>query len=205
MKISVPNGMALGHQHQQQQQQQQLATAPLPTDTSKRVAPRAFGRLVTFAFELTPSEVFAMLKFEDELRLSKETQDEFKRWRLEGKGEEGMSVVVEDIQRRVAREFGLSEEVGMEALRCAETLLGPEHRDTVVKLSLYRRHNRCVDGSLRVGDLAPLHPLLHPVSLVAQNLASSLRVDMCDPPAVCIGDFLTPGSPPLVLVCGSYT
>ena len=146
-----------------------------------------------------------MLKFEDELRLSKETQNEFRGWRLEGKGEQGMSVVVEDIQRRVAREFGLSEEVGMEALRCAETLLGPEHREEVIKLSLYRRHNRCVDGSLKVGNLAPLHPLLHPVSLAAQALTASLRADMCAPPVVCIGDFLTPGSPPLVLVCGSYT
>lgn len=41
-------------------------------------------------------------------------------------------------------------QVGMEALRCAEPLLGPSHRDDVIALSLYRRHNRCVDGNLQV-------------------------------------------------------
>ena len=35
------------------------------------------------------------------------------------------------------------------ALRCAEALLGPRHRPEVVALSLYRRHNRCVDGNLK--------------------------------------------------------
>jgi hypothetical protein len=95
-------------------------------------------------------QVKAMLAREDALRLSAETAAAFRAWRRAGRGEEGMSAVVEAVQRRVACEFGVSHAVGLEALQCAEALLGPPHRDHVVALSLYRRHNRCVDGDLQV-------------------------------------------------------
>jgi hypothetical protein len=52
-----------------------------------------------------------MLAREDELRLSAETAAAFRAYRRAGRSEEGMTAVVDDIQKQVAKEFGLSSEV----------------------------------------------------------------------------------------------
>jgi hypothetical protein len=140
---------------------------------------------VVSPFEVPASLIKAMLAREDELRLSNETQLAYKNYRLAGKGEEGMETVVEDLQRRVVKEFGLPIEVGLEAIRCAETLLPGDPEVKV--LSLYRRHNRCVDGDLKVGDVAP------DVELYTLSLDKIRLLEM-----VSVGR-------PLIIIAGSYT
>ena len=66
--------------------------------------------------------------------------------------------VPEVIQREVARRFGMSEQMAIEAMRCAETLpqMSPADVAEVRMISHYRKYNRCQDGALRVGDDIPL-------------------------------------------------
>lgn len=66
-------------------------------------------------------------------------------------------MVMERLQRQVAKEFGLAEEVGLQVMRQAEELLPGDSE--VREISLYRKFNRCRDGSLTVGDSAPNAPL----------------------------------------------
>ena len=47
----------------------------------------------------------------------------FRAYREAERGAEGMGAVVDAVQQQVAAEFGVSEAVGVEALRCAEALL----------------------------------------------------------------------------------
>ena len=61
--------------------------------------------------------------------------------------------MVEALQRHVAAEFGLPEAVGLAAMRAADQLLPGDPE--VSELSLYRKFNRCIDGNLNTGDLAP--------------------------------------------------
>ena len=102
------------------------------------------------AAELTAETIKAILRRENELRLAPQTQARFK---AISHRPDGWLDVVESLQRQVAAEFGLSEKVGLDAMRCAETLLPG---DTEVRdISLYRKYNRCVDGPLRMGDAPP--------------------------------------------------
>jgi len=92
---------------------------------------------------------------------------------------------MERLQRRVAREFGLSEDVGLQVMRNAEALLpgDPEVRE----ISLYRKYNRCRDGPLQVGDAAPnVH--LHRLDGTELKLHELMQ-----------------GSRKLVVIAGSYT
>lgn len=95
-----------------------------------------------------------MLRREDELRLSFENQQLYKRG-----GYAGYVKVTEDIQQQVAAEFNLSQEVGVMVLQCAESLVPPEEGqeglNLVIEASLYRRFNRMRDGNLQIGDAAP--------------------------------------------------
>jgi len=91
-----------------------------------------------------------MLRRENELRLCDETQAAFRQQR---DSPEGWLGVVEGLQRRVAAEFGLTEAVGLDAMRCAESLLPGD--EEVIEISLYRKFNRCKDGALAVGMSAP--------------------------------------------------
>jgi hypothetical protein len=101
-----------------------------------------------------------MLRREDALRLCEETQQQ-----LLLQGEDSYVPVVVEIQKQVSREFGVDEEVGMMLLRCAESFARTDAElEEIVSLSLYRRHNRCVDGNLWVGQNAPQLP--HPVHLM---------------------------------------
>lgn len=119
------------------------------------------------------AEIKALLSYEDALRLAPETQAKYRAYRLRGEGEKGMTEVVEQVQKAVAAAFGLDEQVGLEAMRCAEAIVesrpaaeggGASGLAEVVRLSLYRRHNRCVDGPLIEGSAAPLEVPLFAVS-----------------------------------------
>jgi len=99
------------------------------------------------------------------------------------------------LQQQVVEEFGLPLGVGLDALRCAEQWLGNARAK---ELSLYRRHNRFVDGLLTVGSLARLSmvPLL--TSLGSGGLATQAV------PPLNLAAMQEPGVP-LVLVAGSHS
>ena len=52
----------------------------------------------------------------------------------------------------------LLSQVGLDAMRCAESLL-PDDPE-VIEISLYRKYNRCMNGPLNERDVAP-NPTLH--------------------------------------------
>lgn len=58
------------------------------------------------------------------------------------------------LQAHVAWEFKVDQRVGIELIRSASSLF-PE----VAKIAHYVRHNRCFQGSLKPGDVAPDVPL----------------------------------------------
>mmetsp|Transcript_26997 Transcript_26997/g.45532 ORF Transcript_26997/g.45532 Transcript_26997/m.45532 type:complete len:210 (+) Transcript_26997:865-1494(+) len=136
----------------------------------------------------------AMLQREDQLRLSPET---LKLYELHGNTHYG--AITTAIQEQVSREFGMTRkiaipdnytngyieddatmanpekivEVGVMLLRCAEQFASNEEELAEINaLSLYRRHNRCVDGPLRVGDRVPL--LEGPLHLLNESLTTVL-------------------------------
>lgn len=127
-----------------------------------------------------------MLRREERLRLCPETQAEFAAVRTEPNG---VFRVIEALQRRVAQEFGVSEDDGLTVLRCAERWVGKERAQ---ELSLYRRHNRCVDGPLVIGDVAPMASV-QPLPSLDQEA-----------PAFDLASASQPGSL-LVLVAGSHS
>jgi hypothetical protein len=136
---------------------------------------------------MIPRAVFIkrVLARENQLRLCPETQAEFRKAR---DTESGWLGVVEQLQRRVAREFGLDEEQGLAMMRSAEALL-PGDPD-VVELSHYRKYNRCRDGPLRVGDSPPdtaLHSVADARTVQLRDLLESLPTKLT------------------VLLAGSYT
>lgn len=102
----------------------------------------------------------AMLEREEELRLSHETMDLI---RMEGPDNYGN--IMHRIQLQVAHEFGYvdDEKVGLDFIRCAETILKsrPDLVAIVKETSYYRKFNRCMDGSIVVGGVAPKLPKLH--------------------------------------------
>mmetsp|Transcript_1287 Transcript_1287/g.2538 ORF Transcript_1287/g.2538 Transcript_1287/m.2538 type:complete len:127 (+) Transcript_1287:990-1370(+) len=99
-----------------------------------------------------------MLRRENELRLAPSTQQLFKAAAVKPAG---WLDVVEQLQRHVAAEFGVSERVGLDAMRRAEALLPGD--EEVREISLYRKFNRCVDGCVQEGDATP-DAVLHRVS-----------------------------------------
>lgn len=140
---------------------------------------------ITSPFDVPAGVIKAMLRREDILRLSSETQQAYKEYRLAGRSEEGMEVVVDELQARVVREFGLPADVGLEAIRCAESIL--EGDEEVNSLSLYRRHNRCIDADLNIGDTAP-----------------DVRLVTMSKETVQLLDFVSVEKP-LIVITGSYT
>lgn len=102
-----------------------------------------------------------MLRREDALRLSEATLRQYKA----SSNADDYVAITTALQEQVGREFGLDAQVGVMLLRTAESFARDEaERKEMVGLSLYRRHNRCVDGDLQVGDVAPT--LLHNVHLL---------------------------------------
>jgi hypothetical protein len=100
---------------------------------------------------------------------------------------DGWLEIVEELQRQACREFGLSEDVGLMALRQAHVLL-PDDPE-VDEISLYRKYNRCRDGSSKVSDRPPNVNLLH---FQSQNCVS-------------LDSLLMEGNNPVVIFAGSYT
>lgn len=136
-----------------------------------------------------------MLRREEQLRLADETQAAFAACavraedaadeRAHGASSEALYECIAALQRRVAREFGVPEAEGVAALRNAEAWVGP---GKARELSLYRRHNRCVDGPLRVGDAAPLSRL-PPLRRVEGG--GTLDLAACERPLVLVGGSLS--------------
>ena len=147
-----------------------------------------------------------MLQRENDLRLSSKTQHAFKsaaaaarrNQNSEYTGGSAWLEVVEDLQRQVATEFGLSEKVGLDALRNAESILrnNPQDLIDVKKISLYRKYNRCRDGNLSVGDFSPNAPLV-------RVCVDDDRQDYTN--ASVHGLLSLSPKMPLVLLVGSYT
>ena len=132
---------------------------------------------------MTADEIKDILRRENDLRLSHETQQEFQ---AASKPDDWIQVV-ERLQRRVCLEFGLSEQVGLNAMRRAESLL-PGDQD-VNEISLYRKYNRCRDGTLQVSDTPPNLNLWH---FDSQQ-------------SVCLQDVLLSTPKWTVVFAGSYT
>ena len=146
-------------------------------------------------------QLLAMLRREDELRRSDETLALFKQGDIND-----YNVIIDALQAQVAREFG------MEAALCA-TLLRTADRfarsDTelaqIVAASLYRRHNRCFDGTVHVGDTAPiLRRPLHLVRRPSGGAEEELELVPLFPYMLQQQPHADP-PPPLVLFAGSYS
>ena len=137
---------------------------------------------------MSPATIKRILRRENLLRLAPETQAAF-RAAAAARGGGAWLEVVEGLQRRVAAEFGLPSHVGLDAMRQAEALC-PDHVAEVREISLYRKHNRCRDGSLRVGQPPP----------------DAQLVRVSDGAAASVHGLLASASPaPLVLLVGSYS
>lgn len=144
---------------------------------------------------LTPALVGAMLRREDELRLSDKVQrayggsDSFERF----------CEITEIVQRQVVAEFGFEEEAAasaaIEALRCCEALW-PDHADTFQRLSHYRRFNRARRGELRAGDAVPDVPL---GSLEGEDEVADTTL------SVVLGARSAAAAMPTLIVAGSYS
>ena len=93
---------------------------------------------------MSKEEILAILRRENELRLAPETQQRFKD---ASHKPDGWITVVEELQREVAEEFRLPQQVAFKVMREAESLL-PYDMDSIREISLYRKYNRCVDGNL---------------------------------------------------------
>jgi len=121
--------------------------------------------------------VKAMLKYENQLRLAPEAQEAY--------ALDGSIDITDNIQKRVAREFGFEDEnLGAEILRTAERLF-PDDPD-IKNISHYRRYNRAVQGDLVEGGSAPDVQ----VSSLSGESLSLLRAR---------------GPNPLVMIAGSYS
>jgi hypothetical protein len=129
----------------------------------------------------SPEVIKAILRRENDLRLSEETLANFSCCSTP----DGWLDVVDKLQRRIASEFGLSEQVGLDAMRLADKLL-PDDPE-VTEISLYRKYNRCRDGDLREGDHAPDVPL----HLVADGKRTALHslLNECTPLVVFVGSY----------------
>jgi hypothetical protein len=128
---------------QQNEDETHQAVVDIEGDESTSLDLKSLGLSVDFIKE--------MLRRENELRLSEQTLSRFK-----VEGHEMYVPITEEIQRQVCREFGLSEEVGLTALRCADRLM-PTSADLaeIKEISFYRKYNRMRDGDVKEGDCVP--------------------------------------------------
>lgn len=94
--------------------------------------------------------------------------------------------MVEGLQRAVCREFGLSELVGLSAMRNAQALLPGD--DEVNQISLYRKYNRCRNGDLQQGDPPPNAPLIR-VSDGAKNSVAAILAKSTLPQVFFVGSY----------------
>jgi hypothetical protein len=113
-----------------------------------------------------------MLRRENELRLSETTLNRFKT-----EGSHLYVPITEEIQLQVCQEFGLSEEVGLTALRCADSLMPTsEDREDIKEISFYRKYNRMRDGDLSEGDHLPPICFQYPFHTLDSQLISLEKI-----------------------------
>jgi len=133
--------------------------------------------------QLSEDLVILLLKRENDLRLSPEIQEKF---RVANQVRpDGWLTIVPKVHRQLAKEFDIALAVVQEALMTAEKFVST---DIANDISLYRKYNRCKDGSLEVGDAPP------DVSLVRM-----------DGEQTSLHDFMPPLPSLLVVFAGSYT
>lgn len=140
---------------------------------------------------LTPLLVLALLRREEELRLSDETQQKYSK----GKTLQDFTEITSAVQEQVAKEFGLggderSLREAVDAMRSAEVRF-PEHRKAIINASHYRRFNRAGQSKYPAGSEVPELPLRSPAA--PSSVKSLLELAMEEP------------SKALVVVLGSYT
>ena len=148
-----------------------------------------------------------MLRRENELRLSPSVQALYRAEHdVKDERENGWITVTEELQREVAREFGIDPAVGASLMQRAEWIFVGE-TDAIIELSLYRKFNRMENGALNVGDVAPLdsafvHPLLSHDATSAADGEQTASVG----PAVAIRELMSSGGGrPLVVIAGSVS
>ena len=148
-----------------------------------------------YSIRLTPALVMAMLRRENELRLSEDVQASY--------GASGCLAtfvsITERVQRQVVGEFGFEGEeavsAALDGIRGCEALW-PERAAEFRELSHYRKFNRARGGELRALDRVPDVPL---GSLAATgeetdtSLAAELTRSADEPPR------------PTLIVAGSYS
>lgn len=94
--------------------------------------------------------VLDMLKRENELRLSPETQELYSRF----DDSLNKAIVTENLQKQVAEEFGWDNlENGVIFLRSALSMFPDD--ETLINSANYLKYNICKNGDLHVGDLIP--------------------------------------------------
>lgn len=154
-----------------------------------------------------------MLRRENDLRLSSAIQEQYRE-----RGYDAYVDITEALQRRVTEEFHLDTVEGVDYLQLAETLVRPNQARVaeVRSLSLYRKYNRCFDGSLQVGDAAPLMKQpLYLVTSVTEESGENSGLPWGVQCSTLLNDYLTQTvggqvtssllQTPLVLICGSYS
>merc|ERR1712216_646720 len=108
--------------------------------------------------EITVDCVAAMLRRENELRLSDPVQKA-----MEVSGPENYGGLIDAVQLQVATEFGLGKD-GVDIMRAAMSLWGndPSISGKLAQIPMYIRHNRAEQGALGEGGSYPdcrLHSL----------------------------------------------
>ena len=165
----------------------------------------AVATAVRDARELSPALIKDMLRLENEMRLGDIAMAEYDKARAKG---EDPFQIPEQIQIAVAAHFGLEPSVAMDAMRCAETLPQMTAADVeeVVQISHYRRYNRCMDGTLQVGDPSPDVALFRLPNCSAATPTTACVTTACVAPLVpCALSAVAPLSSPLLLVAASYS
>ena len=155
----------------------------------------ACAKGASLSMRLTPALVKAMLRREDELRLSESVQQEYgARPDLDGFVE-----ITDGVQRRVCAEFGLEDDdaiaAALDAMRGCEALW-PEHADAFRQISHYRRFNRARSGELGAHSPVPDVDL------------GSLTDTAADTPDTTLLSALAPSAAagvPTLIVAGSYS
>ena len=94
--------------------------------------------------EITPDCIAAMLKRENQLRLSEQVQRT-----IEEAGPQTYAEIIDEVQLKVANEFGLGED-GVQMMRAAISLWRdhPDISGKLAEIPMYIRYNRAEQGSL---------------------------------------------------------
>jgi len=105
----------------------------------------------------------AMLKRENEIRLSEHTQALYAN--AETQANTDWMDITEELQRTVVKEFGFDKDENainnaVHTLRCAQVLFA--YDPEITQLALYIKYNRARSGDLEPGSIAPNLTLMNP-------------------------------------------